>query len=131
MIITLENYLDLIKEKLNTSLIIKSFKIIDERILFKRGYFRVRITLINQEFLEIAESFTVIDSGLVTLSYRYQWMDETKQKLRKRWDNVAHFPDLPNFPHHVHIEDESIVKPSESRNILQIINLIEEEIKST
>jgi hypothetical protein len=128
--ITLENYIDLIKEKLNTSLVIKSFKIIDERILFKRGYFRARITLINQDFLEVAESFTLIDSRLVTLSYRYQWMNETKQKLRKRWDNVEHFPDLPNFPHHVHLEDELIVKPSESRNILQIINLIEQEIKS-
>ncbi len=128
--ITLENYLNLIKEKLNTSLIIKSFEIIDERVLFKRGYFRARITLINQDFLEIAESFTVIDSRLVTLSYCYQWMNETKQNLRKRWDNVEHFPDLSNFPHHVHVEDESRVKSSVSRNILQIIDLIEKEIKS-
>ncbi len=127
--VTLENYLDLIKEKLNTSTVIKSFKIIDERILFKRGYFRARITLINRDFMEIAESFTIIDNRLVTLSYRYQWMNETKQQLKRRWDNVEHFPDLPNFPHHVHVEDESIVKPSESRNILQIISLIEDEIK--
>lgn len=126
----IKDYINIIKEKLSTSLIIDSFKIIDERILFKRGYFRARLTLINQDFLEIAESFTVIDNRLITLSYRYQWMNENKQKLRKRWDNVEHFPDLPNFPHHVHIENESIVKSSESRNILQIIALIEEEIQS-
>jgi hypothetical protein len=99
----LQNYIDLIKYKLNTSVIIDSFRIVDERILFSRGYFRARLILKNDDFLEIAESFTVIDNRLVTLSYRYQWMDGKKQQLKKRWDNVEHFPDLPNFPHHVHI----------------------------
>lgn len=124
----LQNYIDLIKDKLTTSVIIDSFKIVDERTLFYRGYFRARIILKNSDFLELAESFTVIDNRLVTLSYRYQWMAENKQQLKKRWDNVEHFPDLPNFPHHVHVGDEFIVKPSESRNILQILTLIEQEI---
>jgi hypothetical protein len=30
-------------------------------------------------------------------------MDEQQGVLKKRWDNVEHFPDLPNFPHHVYI----------------------------
>lgn len=119
-----------IKYKLSTSLIIDSFKIIHERILFNRGYFRARLIFKNEDFLEIAESFTIIDNRLVTLSYRYQWMNGNKQQLRKRWDNVEHFPDLPNFPHHVHLGDEFIVKPSESRNILQILTLIEQEIQN-
>ena len=126
----LQNYIDLIKYKLSTSLIIDSFRIVDERILFSRGYFRARLMLKNEDFLEIAESFTVIDNRLVTLSYRYQWMDGKKQQLKKRWDNVEHFPDLPNFPHHVHVGDELIVKSSELRNILQIITLIEQEIEN-
>ncbi|MEY3869800.1 MAG: hypothetical protein RLZZ338_3691, partial [Cyanobacteriota bacterium] len=80
---------------------------------FNRGYFRARLSLKNEDFLEIAESFTVIDNRLITLSYRYQWMDGNKQQLKKRGDNVEHFPDLPNFPHHVHVGDELIVKASE------------------
>ncbi|MCL1467153.1 toxin-antitoxin system TumE family protein [Argonema galeatum] len=48
--------------------------------------------------------------------------------LRKRWDNVEHFPDLPNFPHHVHIGEESNVEPSRSLTILELIDIIEEEI---
>jgi hypothetical protein len=79
--------------------------------------------------LEIAESFTVINGQIFTLGYRYQWMDETKENLRKRWDNVEHFPDLPNFPHHVHIIKESNVEPSQSRNILELIGLIEQELQ--
>lgn len=57
-------------------------------------------------------------------------MDGNKQQLKKRWDNVEHFPNLPNFPHHVHVGDELIVKASESRNILQLLVLIEQEIQN-
>jgi hypothetical protein len=57
-------------------------------------------------------------------------MDGNKQQLKKRGDNVEHFPDLPNFPHHVHVGDELIVKASESRNILQLLVLIEQEIQN-
>lgn len=126
----LQNYINRIKQHLNQSAIIDSFLLVNEKNLCDRGYFRARITLKNGDFLEIAESFTVIDNRLITLSYRYQWMDENKQQLKKRWDNVEHFPDLPNFPHHVHLQDESIVQPSESRNILQILILIEQEIQN-
>ena len=57
-------------------------------------------------------------------------MNSSQTQLKKRGDNVEHFPDLPNFPHHVHVGDELIVQASESRNILQIISLIEQEIQN-
>ena len=126
----LQQYINEVKAKLNDSSVISSVEVVDERILFNRGYFRARLTLRNGDFLEIAESFTIQDKSCVTLDYRYQWMDETKQKLRKRWDSVRHFPDLPNFPHHVHIAEESNVQPSQSRNILELIELIEQELSS-
>jgi hypothetical protein len=124
----LQQYINEVKTKLNDSSVISSVEIVDERILLNRGYFRARLTLRNGDFLEIAESFTISDKSCVTLDYRYQWMDEIKQKLRKRWDSVRHFPDLPNFPHHVHIAEESNVEPSQSRSILELIDLIEQEL---
>ncbi|MEH1936197.1 MAG: DUF6516 family protein [Nostoc sp.] len=124
----LQDYISRVKTKLNRSSVVYAVVIVDQRTLVNRGYFRARLTLNNGDFLEIAESFTIIEGRFVTLSYRYQWMDETKEKLRKRWDNVKHFPDLPNFPHHVHIIKESNVEPSESRNILELIDLIEKEL---
>ncbi len=51
-------------------------------------------------------------------------MNSSQTQLKKRGDNVEHFPDLPNFPHHVHVGDELIFQASESRNILQILTLI-------
>lgn len=124
----LQDYINTVKIKLATSRIIIKISIVEEKILFERGYFRARLTLVNNDFLEIAESFTIIDGHFLTLGYRYQWMDEQKKNLRKRWDNVQHFPNLPNFPHHVHIIEESNVEASESCNILELIELIEKEI---
>lgn len=78
--------------------------------------------------MEVAEFFKVENKQCISVDYRYQWMEQNKQKLIKRWDNVKHFPDLTNFPHHVHIGDELTVKPSKLRNIIEIISLIEKEI---
>ncbi|AFZ59413.1 hypothetical protein H6G54_07585 [Anabaena cylindrica FACHB-243] len=125
----LQDYIIRVKTKLDTSSAVKEIVIVDERILLNRGYFRARLTLNNGDFLELAESFTITDEDCVTLDYRYQWMDKTKEKLRKRWDSVRHFPNLPNFPHHVHIAQESNVEPSQCRNILELIDLIEKELQ--
>lgn len=124
----LEQYIDAVKAALADSLIITSIEIVDERILLDRGYFRARLTLVNADFLEIAESFTIETDQLVTLDYRYQWMDESKQILRKRWDSVKHFPGLANFPHHVHLGQESVVEPGLSHNIIEFIAFMESEL---
>jgi hypothetical protein len=58
------DYIPLVKRKLSESSIVKSFTIVDERILFDRGYFRARVLLTNGDFLEIAEAFTSIDASL-------------------------------------------------------------------
>lgn len=123
-------YITEIKAKLVASPAVSSMAIVKERTLPESGYFRARLTLTNGDFLEVVEFFTVIDNRCITESYRYQWMDETQQILRKRWDNVEHFPNLPNFPHHVHIGEESNVEPSCSMNILELIDLIENYLHS-
>ena len=73
----LEQYIDAVKATLANSPIIASIEVIDERILLGRGYFRARLTLINADFLEIAESFTIETDQLVTLGhlekYRFFW----------------------------------------------------------
>lgn len=124
----LEQYMIAIKEKLACSPIVSIIEISDERIILNRGYFRARLILINSDFLEIAESFTIQDNQTLTLDYRYQWMDPSKEFLIKRWDSVKHFPNLPNFPHHIHIGSEINVEPGESQNILEFIDFMESEL---
>ena len=119
----LHQYMTAIKETLSNSPAIASIDIVDERVLLNHGYFRARLTLTNTNFLEIAESFALQDDQLNTMDYRYQWMDASKQVLKKRWDSVKHFPYLPNFPHHIHIGSESNVEPGQCLNILEFIRV--------
>ena len=125
-----QNYLAEIKTQLNSNKLIENIEIVKERAIPDQGYFRARLTLNNGDFLEVAEFFKVENGQCITVTYSYQWMNSSQTQLKKRWDNVEHFPDLPNFPHHVHVGDELIVQASESRNILQLLVLIEQEIQN-
>lgn len=125
-----ELYLTQVKSALILSSIVLSFSIKEEKNLGDRGYLQVRLILSNGDFVEVAEYFLVTNQGLETIRYRYQWMDKSQKILRRRWDNVPHFPDLSNFPHHVHVESEKNVYPSECFNILQLLLLLESELKT-
>ncbi len=57
--------------------------IVKERVILAQGYFRARLTLKNGDFCDLVEFFTVQNKTCVTESYRYQWMDATKQQLHK------------------------------------------------
>lgn len=123
-----QKYLTATKAKLVASSVVASVAVVEEYILPDRGYFRARLTLSNDDFLELAEYFVVEEGRCVTRRYRYQWMDEGRQVLKKRWDNVEHFPDLPNFPHHVHVGEESRVEPGRSLSIMELVDFLEKEL---
>lgn len=89
------------------------------------GYIRIRATLVNGDFLEAAEYFVQDQSGFETADYRHQWMDPTKTKLRRRWDCTPDHPQLPNFPHHVHIEREDKVQESKPIGLIDLLQLLE------
>ena len=125
---TLAEYVLQLKTKLAISPIITSFNVVEEKVWLDRGYVRIRITLSNGDFLEAAEYFVLQDDDLTTRRYRYQWMDKKRRKLRKRWDNVEHFPDLSNFPDHIHIGKEENVEPGESLSIIQLLDVLAGEI---
>jgi len=123
-----DDYLIEIKARLVTSTVVSEIEaVVEEWALVDQGYFRARLGLNNGDFLEVAEYFVVEHEQCVTRRYRYQWMDQHRLALRKRWDNVEHFPDLPNFPHHVHTSDQSAV-PGYPLSILDLIGILEKEL---
>jgi len=83
-----------LKARLVTSPVVASFTFVEEKVWLDRGYIRIRMALSNGDFLEAAEYFVLEDDECVTHRYRYQWMDGERRELRKRWDNVEHYPDL-------------------------------------
>ena len=114
--------------RLSTSPVVGTVTVLEERVGYNYGYLRARLTLFNQDFLEVAEYF-VVDAGRVQVQrYRYQWMDPVQQVLKKRWDNTKHFPDLPNFPHHVHVGSETEVVCGQVLSIIELIDLLEEQL---
>jgi len=117
-----------IKSQLIASPAIVKIEIVETYTLPDRGYFRARLTLVNHDFLETAEYFIYQAGRCVPLRYRYQWMDETRIILRKRWDNVEHFPGLLNFPYHVHVGSDEHVEPGQSLSTLDLIAVIEQEL---
>jgi hypothetical protein len=129
-----ETYLINIKVKLAVSSSVQSIEIIDERIVLSDlGYFRARLVLENNDFMEVSEYFVCENENCYPKTYRYQWMDPEQKKLIKRWDNAEHFPNLPGFPHHIHLGggEEDNVKPSVPLNIIDLIDIIEAEIKES
>ena len=124
-------YLTGIKAKLVTSSIVISITVVEEYVLPDRGYFRARLGLSNYDFLEVAEYFVLEDGKCVTRRYRDQWMDQPQQVLRKRWDNVEHYPNLPNFPYHIHVGEESRVELGQLVSIMELLEILEQELRSS
>ncbi len=124
-----QTYLETVRERLTFSLKIRSVEIADERIVLpSHGYFRARLVLTNDDLLEVSEYFTCDGNECNPIKYRYQWMDSFSGLIR-RWDNANHFPDLPGFPHHVHVGSEENVHPSRPLGIIDVIGVIEQEIR--
>ncbi len=125
---TVRDCLEDIRTKIVMSEIVKSMTIVAERALTDRGYFRARLCLVNDDFLEVSEYFIVEPDRCSTIEYSYQWMDNSKQRLIKRWDNAEHFPDLTNFPHHIHVGSDTNVIPGTVMSIIELTDLLEAEI---
>jgi len=100
--VSVEAYFVLIKERLVTEPNVAGFQIMRARTTLMDGYLRARVQLINQSRLEFSEYIQLSSTGQIqVVTYSYHWANERNQLIR-RWDNTPHFPELPNFPHHIH-----------------------------
>jgi hypothetical protein len=124
-----QEYLNAIKTRVNSSKMIFFTRIIKEKVTTKDGYIRIKFVLNNGQFLELMEYFVLERDRCITDTYRYEWIDESQKVLIKRWDNVEHLPELANFPHHLHVGMGKSVKPSRTLSIIEVIELIEKELK--
>ena len=109
----------------------KSVHILQERVSICSGYFRARLELANGDFMEVSEYFELCSDRVRTMEYPHQWMDSYRRVLRKRWDNAGHHPALAGFPHHIHVGEDSNVQQGQSLNIMDLLDLIESEIKGS
>jgi hypothetical protein len=114
-------YLEACRLALIACPVIKTYRIREAYANERRGYFRVRATLTNGDFVEFAEYFNVDSEGINTEDYRFQWMDHARKKLRRRWDNTPHFPDLAGFPHHIHTDNLTAILPGQPMSLASVL----------
>jgi hypothetical protein len=122
-----EEYLATILNRISASPFVSKSQTLREYSNPNQGHLRMRLTFTDNTYLEFYEYVERADEdGIYVKSYAYHWADQNDLLIR-RWDNARHFPNLANFPHHVHvIEDEVIAgKPV---NIFDVLDEIEKTI---
>jgi len=126
--VTVAEYLEAIKERLITEPVVVSFEILRERRTLMDGHLRVRLQLIDSSQLEFSEYVHHSPSEQIeVITYSYHWA-KADYTLIRRWDNTPHYPDLPNFPHHIHDGATSIVLPGRPMSIFNVLDEIASQI---
>ena len=80
---------------------------VEELLTPARANLRIRLRFDHGRLLEINEALVVEQDGLQHLDYRYHCQDRDN-RLVFRYDSTPHFPDLPGFPFHKHLPDDTL-----------------------
>ena len=123
------NHIDEFERLIVESQVVKASLIRERRIRRFEAYIKVRLTLIDDSVLDVTEYIQATEEDNAQVKrYSYHWMDASSQLLI-RWDNVRHYPNLPNFPHHRHDGDEKRVSPSEPMTLFKVLDIIAARLK--
>lgn len=116
-------YFEAIKERLFVAPFVTGFKVLKQVDRSRNGYFRAQAEFLDEsqlEFSEFVEETANEEIELVT--YSHHWSDKNNRLIR-RWDNTPHFPNLKNFPHHVHTGGDEVI-PGKPTNVFGVLDEI-------
>lgn len=126
----IEQHFDEVEVCLLQSPAVVAYQILRREIAYGDAKLRVKLELFDGGMAELFEYISEVDNSVHLLKYSFHWQD-AKGKLKKRWDNAPHHPDLPNAPHHVHHEDSTVQHIKKPLDIFGVIKKIEEELTQT
>jgi hypothetical protein len=80
---------------------------------------RAKATLAGGYILHINEAL-----GIGFRSYSYHVLKDGL--MVRRWDNAPHWPEMKTFPHHLHINDDTVLESREVfiQDVLEMMNTI-------
>lgn len=90
------------------------------------GLFRYKLMLRDGSVIEMFEKFRIMQEAVKVTKYSFHWQDGTG-RLRMRWDNAPHHPEVSTHPHHVHAGSEPNVLPHAPVTVEEILNIIAAE----
>jgi len=90
--------------------------------------FKGQVTFVDNSVLFIRQ----VVLGQSSFKYAYHWQ-ERDGRLICRWDNSAHWPEIPTFPHHKHVvlQDQIQVKGSRGGDLDNVFEEIATIIRSS
>ncbi len=91
----------------------------------RRGSIEGKLRFYDGSLLDFDETIVLRGENIVKLRYAYHYQN-TANDLVFRYDNTPHYPDLPNYPHHKHIEDK--VEPTEAPDLAEVLREIDQYI---
>lgn len=125
---TIHEYLEENILLLSVSPIVDNFRLITKRDMEVDGYLRIRANLIDESFLEVSIYCRINEDIIQLIDYRFHWQDKDG-KLKVRWDNARHHPELKTFPHHMHMREDGNVKDSTRIDLWEVLRVMESEVK--
>jgi len=120
-------YFDAIEVRLIQSPVITSYQIVSREIALVDGKLRIKMTLSDGGLSEFVEYVTESNGEIQLSKYSFHWQD-AQRKLKQRWDNAPHHPELPNAPHHVHHEDRTVHGVMIKPDLFYVIKQIEQAL---
>jgi len=117
------DYLGHIKALIALDRQVVHWKVVREEAQGDVGLLCYRLTLRDGGLLEMFERFQVVGGRLQVTKYSFHWQD-TDGQLCKRWDNVAHHPEVPTHLHHVHDSTEANVLPHGPISAEEVLTII-------
>ncbi|MDL2124596.1 MAG: DUF6516 family protein [Deltaproteobacteria bacterium] len=103
----IRKHFDVLEARLIESPVIVSYQMLRREIAAAEGKLRVKAILSDGGSIELFEYVAESGRHIRLLKYNFHWQD-AQGRLRQRWYNAPHYPDLPNAPHHVHGENNSV-----------------------
>lgn len=122
----IDDYFRQLINLLESSRIVKSHEVTFDKRERDAGYVRGDIFFADGSRLHFRE-FINAEFVVERISYTYHYQ-RAEGTFVFRYDDSEHYPDLPNFPHHKHMDDEShvlsVIPPDLSSVLKEIESLI-------
>ncbi len=120
------DYLTRIKALIVANQKVVRWSVVREETQGDLGLFRYRLFLCDDSLLEMFEFFQIQETvQLIKYSFHWQNLDG---RLRKRWDNAAHHPEVSTSPHRFHNGEEINAAPCGPIDAEEVLSVITAEI---
>lgn len=89
-----------------------------------RSYEWVAEVMLSDSSMLYIKDYLFLDG---TRKYAYHWRSSDGSMIA-RWDNAAHWPTIPTYPHHVHKVGCELPMESDVRSVADALSLIERKL---